>query len=669
MEKRFNKYLLIPAIATIVLVLINIMVYFQDRVAGLIMSGGILLFALIYILLSTLVKKAFSKEIVNFAAHYGLMQRDLLDNFEVPYVMLDADGRISWQNKKFISFFGTDKDYHKSITTIFSGITKEVLNKAPDEHQMEMYQDDAFFHVVIKRVFLTEEERNEDDAEYFYALYLFDETKLKESLQIIEDQKLVSALVYVDNYDEAMASIEEVKRSLLTALIERRINKYFTNVDAIVKKVEKDKYFVVFKRKFLPMLEEDRFSLIEDVKNVKIGNEMSVTLSIGIGNSNGTYIQVYEYTRAAIDLALGRGGDQVVVKSADKISYYGGKTQQVDKSTRVKARIKAQALREIFESKDQILVMGHPIGDVDCFGASVGIFQAASALGKRAHIVLNEVNASLRPIKDMYNEANGYNPNMFVTGEQAIELIDRNTVVVVVDTNRASYTECPELLDIAKTVVVFDHHRQGAESIENAVLSYIEPHASSTCEMISEVLQYFSENIKLTGLEADTLYAGMLVDTNNFMMKTGVRTFEAAAYLKRSGADVSRVRKMMRDDFQAYKAKAEAVRSAEAYMEDYAIAAFSGDQLESPTIIAAQVANELLDIIGIKASFVLTAYQGKIYVSARSIDEVNVQIIMERLGGGGHLNAAGTQFTDMTMEESIEHLKVTLKEMIEKGDI
>ena len=674
MEKRFEKYLLVPSIAAIVLIPVNILMYYKNVATGFMLTCGLLFYVLLTLAIYFGFRKKYTKKLFHFASTFGDKQKGLLEELDVPFVLLDADGKVTWQSNRFVSFFGTDNDFHKSITSIFSGITKDLLNKVPDEHHMDMTYEDGFFHVVIKRSYMTDEltekdVENLDEIEFYYAVYFYDETRLQESLQEIEDQKLVCALVYVDNYDEAMASIEEVKRSLLTALIERRINKYFTNIDGIVKKVDKDKYFVLFKRKNLPALEEDRFSLIEDVKTVKIGNEMSVTLSIGVGNSDGTQAQLYEYTSAAIDLALGRGGDQVVVKSAEKISYYGGKTQQVDKSTRVKARVKAQALREIFEIKDQILVMGHPIGDVDSFGASVGIFQAATALGKKAHIVIDDVNTSLRSIKDLYTEANGFPATLFISGEEAKNIIEKNTVVVVVDTNRASYTECPGLLELAKTIVVFDHHRQGTEAIDNAVLSYIEPHASSTCEMISEVLQYFSDNIKLSALEADTLYAGILVDTNNFMMKTGVRTFEAAAYLKRCGADVSRVRKMMRNDFDAYTAKAEAGRSVELYREDYAIAAFSGENMASPTIVAAQVANELLDIVGIKASFVLTRFQEKIFISARAIDEVNVQIIMERLGGGGHLNAAGAQLVGMSLEEATEVVKNTLDEMLQKGDI
>lgn len=674
MNKKFERYLLLPTVISVILIVVNVPIYFQDKTAGLIMTGGMILYIVVSIFLYRMLKPRLSKEMMDYATQYGMMQKTLLEDFDVPYAMLDADGKILWQNQKFLEYTGTEKDYHKSITTLFPSITKELLYKIPDEYHLYLAEDDIFYHVSLKRtyLFLTKDDDKEEarqEHQYLYAMYLFDETQLQESLKENEDQKLVTALVYIDNYDEAMDSIEEVKRSLLVALIERRINKYFTNIDGIVKKVEKDKYFVVFKKKFLSALEEDRFSLIEDVKTVKIGNEMAITLSIGVGNSNYTYTQSYEFTRAAIDLALGRGGDQVVVKANDKISYYGGKTQQVDKSTRVKARIKAQALREIFETKEQVMVMGHPIGDVDSFGASIGIYQAATALGKRAYIVINEINSSLRPIKELYNEANGYSPRMFLTGEEAKEIVDRNTVVVVVDTNKPSYTECPDLLTMAKTVVVFDHHRQGTETIENAVLSYIEPYASSTCEMISEVLQYFSENIKLDGLEADTLYAGILIDTNNFLTKTGVRTFEAAAYLKRSGADVNRVRKMMRNDIQAYKARAEAVRNAEVYHGEFAITAFPGDKVESPTIAAAQAANELLNIIGIKASFVLTDYQGKIYISSRSIDEVNVQLIMERLGGGGHLNVAGTQLSEISLEKAKQVVKDTIDEMLEKGEI
>ena len=369
----------------------------------------------------------------------------------------------------------------------------------------------------------------DESNEYLTAVYLFDETEKNQYMRENQEQKMVAGLVYIDNYDEALDSIEDVKRSLLVALIDRKVNKYFTELDALVRKIEKDKYFVVLKYQYLAKLREDRFSLIEDVKTVKVGNEMAVTLSIGIGANGESYTQNYEYARMSIDLALGRGGDQVVVRDGEDITYYGGKTQQVERNTRVKARVKAHALREIIESREHVIIMGHSISDVDSLGAAIGIYCAAKVLGKKAQIVLNEITSSLRPLVECFTEEKGYPADLFIKNEEALMLTNENTLVVVVDVNRPSYTECPELLKCTQTVCVFDHHRQTNEVIENPVLSYVEPYASSACEMIAEVLQYFSENIRLAPCEADCIYAGILIDTNNFMTKTGVRTFEAAA--------------------------------------------------------------------------------------------------------------------------------------------
>jgi len=313
--------------------------------------------------------------------------------------------------------------------------------------------------------------------------------------------------------------------------------------------------------------------------------------------------------------------------------------------------------------------MGHSLTDVDSLGAGIGIFCAARVLGKKAQIVINEPTTSIRPLMECFTPEKGYPEDMFINSEIAIEEVSRNSLVMVVDTNRPSYTECPELLTRTDTIVVFDHHRQGSEVIENPLLSYIEPYASSACEMVAEVLQYFQEGFKLSPAEADCIYAGILIDTNNFMTKTGVRTFEAAAYLRRSGAEVTRVRKMLRNDMACYKARAEAVRHAEVYRGAFAISVCPSEDVESPTIVGAQAANELLNIIGIKASFVLTEYAGKIYISSRSIDEINVQLIMERMGGGGHLNVAGAQLTGCTISEAKHAIMRTIDEMLEEGDI
>ncbi len=332
----------------------------------------------------------------------------------------------------------------------------------------------------------------------------------------------------------------------------------------------------------------------------------------------------------------------------------------------MKARVKAHALREFIESRDKVMVMGHKMADMDAFGAAIGIYRAAKVLGKRAYIVINDITNTVRPLRESFNDNPAYETDMFLTGAQAQEMIDRNTVLVVVDTNRPNYTECCELLTRTPTIVVLDHHRQTNEQIENAVLSYIEPYASSACEMVAEILQYFDEGLKIKSTEADCLYAGIVLDTDNFMRRTGVRTFEAAAFLRRCGADVTRVRKLFRNEMVEYKARAEAVRHAEVY-HGFAISVCPTENIESPTIVGAQAADELLDIVGVKASIVLTYYQNQTFVSARSIDEVNVQILMERMGGGGHMNMAGAQLA-CEVDEAMEIVKHTIEKMQEEGE-
>ena len=613
-------------------------------------------------------------ELIDFATQYGTVQKRLLNEFEVPYAVMDATGKLLWMNRQFEALSEKNKGYHKSITTIFPQITRELMEKE-DELELVVEREECVYRASVHKIHFTDILHESSSIEltekvqYLQVIYLFDETQLTRYRIENQEMQMVPALVYIDNYDEVLDTVEEVKKSLLVALVDRKVTKFFASIDGLVKKTENDKYFVVFQHKYLEKMEEEKFSLLEDVKSIKVGNEMSVTLSMGIGYVGNDYTKNYEYSRMAIDLALGRGGDQVVVKTRDKISYFGGSNRQVDKSTRVKARVKALALREIMITRDKFFVMGHKIADIDSFGAAIGIYCAARQLGKKAQIVIDEVNTTLRPLKECFKPENGYPDDMFIPSQLALDEIDSHTALIVVDTNRPSYTECPSLLNRAKTIVVFDHHRQCEDVVKNAVLSYTEPYASSTCEMIAEVLQYFDEDIKLSTQEADAIYAGILIDTNNFVSKTGVRTFEAAAYLRRCGAEVTRVRKMLRNDMDAYKARAEAVRHAEVFHNMFAISVCPADNIESPTVACAQAANELLNIIGIKASFVLTEYHDRIYISARSIDEINVQLVMERLGGGGHMNSAGAQLTGCTLEDAKRTIENTLDEMIREGDI
>ena len=675
LKGKLRRYLNWPLYLTIVLILMDVAMYAQDIQMGAEFSGFIVLYVIIVLISNRRSRPLLINELVNFATQYGTVQKQLLNDFEIPYALLDYNSRFLWMNEKFTEITGKDKNYHKSVTTVFPSLTKDILQKSEAVESINVMLDDRNYRISMKRIYFDSVTKDSaivainDTDEYLTAIYLFDETELNRYIRENEEQKLVAGLIYIDNYEEALDSIEDVKRSLLIALVDRKVNKYFTEIDALVRKIEKDKYFVVFKYKYLEQLSADKFKLIEDVKSIKVGNEMAITLSIGVGAGGVSYTQNYEYARMGIDLALGRGGDQVVVKEGEEVTYYGGKAKQVERNTRVKARVKAHALREIIESREHVVIMGHTISDVDSLGAAIGVYCAARVLGKKAQIVLNEVTTSLRPLVECFTEEKGYPADLFIKNEEALLITNKNTLVMVVDTNRPSYTECPELLKRTDTICVFDHHRQNSEVIENPVLSYIEPYASSACEMIAEVLQYFSENIKLEPSEADCIYAGILIDTNNFMTKTGVRTFEAAAYLRRAGAEVTRVRKMLRNDMAAYKARAEAVRHAEVYRGAFAISVCPADNIESPTIVGAQAANELLNIVGIKASFVLTEYQGKIYISSRSIDEINVQLIMERVGGGGHLNVAGAQLTNCTIQEAKRMIQDTIDEMIKEGDI
>lgn len=672
LKGQLRMYMQWPLIMTILLLAMNIWMYMTDQKAGLTMTVFVIIYAIIVGLLYFYNRSLILADLIQFSTQYKGIQNTLLKELTVPYAIILEDGHILWKNDRFSEIVdGREKFIQKIIPELNKGIFPK-----DDEtrNELEITYKERDYQVELRRISLegfSESERMlqiPKEKEYFIALYMRDVTELNSYIRENEDQRLIAGLIYIDNYDEVMESVKEVRQSLLVALIDRKINKYINDVDGIVKKLENDKYFFVVKKESYRKFEADKFSLLEEVKQVNIGNARSATLSIGLGLNTATYALSYNYARMAIDLALARGGDQAVIKDCKGITYFGGKKEQTAKNTRVKARVKAEALREFIVAKDQVIVMGHKISDPDSFGACMGIYRAAVALEKKAHIVINDVSTSIKPLYDEIAQSSVYGKDIFLTSGEALDYISDSAMVVVVDTNKPQMTECPELLKRSKTIAVLDHHRQSSTVIDNAVLSYIEPYSSSTCEMVAEVLQYIVDDIKVPSIEADCLYAGIMIDTRNFMNRTGVRTFEAAAYLRRCGADITRVRKMFRDDMESYRAKAEAMRMAEVYREQYAIAECPSD-IASPTVLAAQTANELLDINGIKASFVLTVYNGRIFLSARSIDEVNVQIIAEKLGGGGHINSAGAQFEHTNVKEAIEALKVTIDQMIEEGDI
>lgn len=677
LKGKMLTHLLYPVILGLMAVCIGVYVYVHNMTAGLVIIGAGAVYVLVALIMYFLHKPVVMHDLINFAVDYAKVQKVLLRDLAIPYGLMDIDGNILWLNKELEALFEGRDVKGQNVSEIFTERTVEDFVSSEERKEFEMNYHDRAYSIVCRRINVSDVFTStqvlsiEDDRDCLVAFYMFDETENRRLLKENSDQRLVAGLIYIDNYEEALESVEDVKKSLLTALIERKINQFGANIDAVVKKLEKDKYFIAFQYKYLEGLQAGKFEILDEVRSVNIGNEMDMTISMGIGYNGDTYTQNCEYSRMAMDMALGRGGDQAVVKDGDRTYYYGGKSKQVEKNTRVKARVKAHALREILSSKENVIIMGHKIGDIDSFGAAIGIYRAVKSLNKKAYIVLNEVTTSLRPMINRFAGNTDYEEDLLIKSPIAIELAkkEKNTAVIVVDVNRPSYTECPELLELCKTVVVLDHHRQTSEIIENALLSYVEPFASSTCEMVAEILQYIQDGIKLKQVEADAMYGGIMIDTNNFTQKTGVRTFEAAAFLRRNGADVTRVRMMFRNDIAEYKARAEAVSRAEVFCEQFAMADCDASGLESPTVVCAQAANELLNISGINASFVLTDYNNRIYISARSIDKINVQLIMERLNGGGHMNIAGAQLDGYTIDEAKNCLRETIKLMIEEGDI
>lgn len=671
---RLNSIFLWPVGLGILLVLLDILLCFVSSVAASIVAVFIVIYAFVCAMMICYFRPRIIKEIVEFSSNYSQVQRQLLYELSIPYCLLDNKGNILWMNASMQASINRKNDLNKNISTIIPELSANVFRNFEDFKEIRIAFNDRDYRVEMKRIsadIITQGVNilAKDYNSSLVAMYMFDETDINQYIQKIRDERFVVGLVYIDNYEDALESVDDVRRSLFVGLVDKRVNKYFSAGAAIIRKLEKDKYLVVFRYKFLEKLLADKFSLVEDIKSVKVGNEKTLTLSIAIGTGAADYARNYDIAKAAMDLALGRGGDQAVIKDGEKIYYYGGKSQQMEKNTRVKVRVKAHALRQILEANDNVLIMGHNLPDIDSFGSALGIYIIAKKFGKEAHIVFGEISSSVRPFMNRFIDKEEYPDDMFIKKEEAENYLTASTVVIVVDVNRPQRTECPQLLDKCKTIIVFDHHRRSSDTITGAVLSYVDPYASSACEMVTEMIQYVDDGIKLKAFEADALYAGISIDTDGFNSKSGPRTFEAAAFLRRHGADVTRVRKMLRNDMDEYKAIASAVSKAEVYKDAFAITIFDGAGLESPTIGGAKAANQLLDISGIKASFVITAYEDKLYISARSIDEVNVQLVMEKLGGGGHMSIAGAQLTDCTTEQAVNTIKLTLDKMLDEGEI
>ena len=662
-------YIIFPVIFGAILLVLTIVLFIVYTPTGLISAAALILYIIALIVFLWSNNRSLERGLIKFARQYGGLEGELISDFPMPYVITDPDGRIIAYNKLFARIYD-DKSGNDDICGIFRELNTEDLHFDTETNNISVVYDSREYRLCIKHLKVTKdliESKIVLMPEHDLTLniiYMFDETEIVNMVKKSVDEQLVIGYVYVDNYDEAVGRGLDIQKNIKGAMLDKVIGQYFSNVEGVVRKLEKDRYFVIFKHKYLNGFQRTKFELLDKIKELDEDQEHAATVSIGIGVGE-SYAKADSAAAGALELALGRGGDQVVVKEDERVYFYGGKTRQVEKNTRVKARVKAIALRDVLAGKERVVIMGHKNADIDCFGACVGIYRAAKELGKYAYIILDEENNSIGPALNEFLKDPEYSENVFISADKADSLVNRGTALVIVDVNKPDIFECPELVDYTPTVVLIDHHRQSGEKIDNLALSYVEPSASSASEMVTEILQYITDKPNLKKIEAEALYGGILIDTDQFTRNTGVRTFEAAAFLRRSGIDSEVVQNNFREPLESTKVKAIAMGTAEEIANGFVTAVTPSEKVSNPTVLAAQVANELLKVQNVKASFVFTESKGKVFISARSSGDTNVQLVMERMGGGGHLNVAGCQLENTTVEEAKKALTATLKKMID----
>lgn len=641
-------------------------IYFiaEQNIFGLIMLGAIVMIAVVAVIGILAFRKTLHDKVLNDSVEIANRQMQYMQHWDFPFALLKTDGRVFWWNDTFMELFrakleGSEEEIR--MEALLGTI------KYPEEGgslTSEVDVEGRTYRLIVTQESILEADTGEL-SELLYSVSLLDITK--EKILALENANIrpVVALIYIDNYDQALGSMEETRRPLLEAMVYKRLNDLTAHVNGILTRMEKDRLFLVFPHEALERLKETKFKVLEDVRKINIGNRLPVTLSIGIGVAERLE-DSHTYARAAVDLALGRGGDQAVLKNGEKTTFYGGKSGGVEKTNRVRARLIAHALREVVADAQQVLVMGHANPDLDCFGAALGMAHTIASFEKKVAIVLSDPHPAIDILYERVMEEREYAAQI-ITGAQAEALSGDKTLLIVVDVNRPSIVAHPPLLDLNKNIVVIDHHRTSVDHISSAVVSYVEPYASSASEMVTELIQYMTERTHLKPLETDALFAGIALDTKNFTVKTGIRTFEAAAFLRRNGADSLRVRQLFKNDITEYRAKAQIVSKAEIIYQQMALSYWDGRETSNALALAAAAADELLDIRGVEASFVLTEMEGVINISARSLGDINVQVIMEAIGGGGHLTIAGAQLAQTDMDEALEKLKQAIKDFLENN--
>lgn len=594
------------------------------------------------------------KDLKNYIINYTKNIENLSVNSfyysPMPISIIGYNGKINWFNQKFKELVGDEIESLQNIDEFIHDYPIKTMDESKEGTLNNIEVAGKSFNIMYYGL---EEGRFGEGISH--VCYWNENTAFANLKNKYNDERPVAMLVQIDNYDEISEKLDKGEKSAMTAEVEKILNKYAAEMNGYVLKYDTSKFLMMIENKFLDTLEVKKFPMLEDVKTLKGSGDLNFTLSIGTGVLAKNLTQLLEYAKGALDVALGRGGDQAVVKRINSVKFFGGSSKAVEKRTKVKARIISYALRQIIDQSSNVIIMGHRIGDMDSLGASIGLYAMSRSRGKKSYIVLNTVNYALKNMYERMRKEEAHYLDSIISTEAALSLVDQNTLVVVVDTHRPSYTEAPELLSKADKIVLIDHHRRSEEYIENPLLDYIEPYASSTCELVSELVQYMDDHIKLTKFEADALLAGIVLDTNSFTFKTGVRTFEAASFLRRNNADTSDVKELFNESLDSMKKKTEIIERSEIVFGDAAVS-YIDEISDNSNVIAAQSADELLTIKNVKMSFVLVRNKNYINISARSSGTVNVQVIMEHLGGGGHLNMAGAQIQTQDMDEAMKKL-------------
>ncbi len=596
--------------------------------------------------------------------------KSTLINSPFPLLIVETDGNIIWRSSKFVSEF-EKIDMNSYIDEILDEIKKEIEKskniekhaKATQYIEKEITIQDKIYRIIGKYVHSNNKEKKAK-REYMIMIYFIDITENAILQQKYIDTRSCVEIINIDNYEENMQLLEVEEKPQAVVEIDKAILEWANQTNGILIKTDNNRYICVFEQRYLESMKEDKFSILDKIKEINTSEKVQFTLSIAVSNEGDTDKDKYKSAQTAMDLVLGRGGDQAVIRENDIYRFFGGRAQEVEKRTKVKARIVAQALENLIKESDKVMIMGHTNPDIDAMGSSMGIYRLAKSLEKNAYIVSNGEGTALENFKAELEKEPEYE-DVLISKEVALENIEENTLLVIVDTHKRNFVEAPELLEKVKKIVVIDHHRRSEDYIEDATLTFQEVYASSAAELVTELLQYAETNVELKTIEAESLYAGIMMDTKNFTFKTGVRTFEAAAYLRKCGVDIIRVKKWFQSDLLSFNKIAEIVKSAEMVNETIAVAV-NNDKEKDSNLVCAKAADELLTISNITASFVLGNLGDKICISGRSIGDINVQIILEKLGGGGHITLAGAQVEGMTMEETKELLIQKIHEYFEE---